>query len=220
MSERLGATRVLVLRYHLEALLGAPRSVTGAQLEQLRQGGLPQQQTGAHPDGGARLRIQYMDLLALCRDLDATEEQVARMRYGPTCSASGHETGLRAGMRRSDSAVLEEEYLRNVPAAEVQRVHLGLERGAPPAMLTAEGEELVTASPGELAPGRLLVRGRRVRWPNYHEIALALDGMTMWQVQRHLKRAASKVDAQLRSLTRQDIDDILGRDPADHLTAA
>lgn len=174
-GRRLQPASVLVLRYHLEQILCTPRSLTGVQLDQLRTGYRPGRD-GAHPDGLARLRLEFAHLVRLCRDLTPEEEQVSRLRYGTPSGAI-------------------EGYERLVPACEVQRQTWG---DGVVALGTVDGEEQVQAR-GEVS----LVRGRRARWRDYAEIAEA-TGLSAWQVQRRVSSALDKVRRALKAQEGED----------------
>lgn len=116
MGDRLSPGYVLVLRYHLESLLTAPRSPTGIQLEQARQG------WSEAPCGVAVSPIRYLEMVGYCRDLTPQEEAICRLRYGPMAKA------------------MSEEYERNAPAEQIKAIRLD---GGPPTLLTRDGEEHV-----------------------------------------------------------------------------
>lgn len=182
-----GASDVLQARYELERQLSAARSVSGAVEDKLRLGARGARD-GASGDGIERLRLAYLDALALCRDLTAEEESICRLRYTGTLGTSDP-ARLVPALRPQL-----EVYERSCSSADVQVVR-SIE-GHPPELRTEEGEVLIGPAQdaaGQPVAGRSLVRGQRARLHTYEEISEAMGTLTPRQVQARIHSACSKV---------------------------
>lgn len=79
---QLTPARVLRLRYQIAQQLSAPGSLSGYAADRLARGLAGPSGGSAGSDGQERLRAQLGDLLLLCKDLTAQEEQVCALKYG------------------------------------------------------------------------------------------------------------------------------------------
>ena len=82
MSDKLTPAGVLRARFHIEQQLSAPGSLSGYQADRLAMGLSGPSGNGARSNGQDNLRAQLGDLLLLCKDLTAQEEQVCALKYG------------------------------------------------------------------------------------------------------------------------------------------
>lgn len=83
-------SQVLLARFALESMLSSVPSVTGRQIEALRNNTQPQRD-GWRGDGLERRRQQYADLVLLTRDLNQEELRICRLRYGCTAGIERYE---------------------------------------------------------------------------------------------------------------------------------
>ncbi len=179
LDKNMKARRVLSVYFLLENELTNISSLTGAQLEQLRDRLFPKRMI--HTDTRIdQLRIEFVDLSLLLRELTKEEMDICRLRYG-----------RRVGIRN---------YERFVPIHDVQKVYFfdgSIE------MLTKQGESLVdlaTLPNGEEIKGWATVSGRAAKQMTFEDIAKALN-LSLKQVRQLCTSACEKVAKALRKRT-------------------
>ena len=196
--------RILALRFQLELALTSAPSLTGVQCEHLQERRGPPGD-GARPDGLEGRRLAYAETLILSANLSTEEEHVCRLRYAGTIlvhsDLSGTQLRLLVGDRGPFGIPVDiEEYERTVWRGDTHALELP---GELPQVVTAQGEVAVsTKAAQQLPPGRVLVQGKRARWPTYEQISEALPlGLSPCQVQARIKSACAGVRAAMELRT-------------------